>query len=70
MGDLPSDAQRKLLGNADASGRVPISAPKHTLRACKRRGWVESRQDNLAHLWLGDFVTDAGRKALAGGPRG
>lgn len=65
MGDLPSDAQRKLLVSADANGRVPFSAPKHVLRACKRRGWVESRQDNGAHLWLGDFVTDAGREALA-----
>lgn len=59
-----TDAQRRLLASADANGRVPLHAPRHTLRACKARGWVESRHDTSAGLWLGDFVTDAGRRAL------
>lgn len=59
-----TDAQRKLLQSADARGRIPHGAPRHTLRACKVRGWVDSRHDASAGLWLGDFVTDAGKKAL------
>ena len=45
MGDLPSDAQRKLLGSADPTGRLPAypEPPRHTVRACRRRRWIEQR---------------------------
>ena len=63
----PTDAQRRLLASAGASGRLPIRVPRLTLQACLDRGWVESRRSPWGE-WLGRFVTDLGRAVLATQP--
>lgn len=64
---VPTGAQRKLLALADASGRLPACVSRPTLQACLARGWVESRRSPRGE-WLGRFVTDPGRAALATEP--